>query len=320
MNEKTLMQNRTSGHCLRSLKTGEEFYLVDEMLVGREVECQIALNSGHISRYHAKLTLTPKGVLVEDLSSTNGTFINGRRISEPQILSVGDEVRFHEQAFRLVSSQQGSGDADATVFHRVDGTVRPVVVAPAPRPAAAPAPVIFEPEDDNTRILSLDELQRLQGKADRPIKGPENGTGPRFVVLTAPIRGKVFSLRSQQRNAWLIGRDQSCQFNLSDKTVSGEHARVRRLADEWVLETCEGRNPLYINNRQVQLCTLQHGDVVRIGRMELMFRSDETAVPPAKRGGTGEARVSRFNLMLMGGALFMLVVVVGVILALIKVP
>ena len=86
MEEKTLIQERLNGYCLRSLTSGEEFPLVDEILVGREAECQIPLNSGHISRYHAKLTLTPNGVMVEDLRSTNGTFINGRRISSPQMV------------------------------------------------------------------------------------------------------------------------------------------------------------------------------------------------------------------------------------------
>lgn len=311
MTDETLIQEKSSGFCLRSLQTGEEFPLVNEMLVGREVECQIALNSGHISRYHAKITQTPAGVVVEDLRSTNGTFINGRRISSPQTLTVGDEVRFHEQAFRLVSNQEQSGAADATLFQGFDSTARPAAAKPA-RPVAEPElPAL---DESSTRILSADELQRLQGKGERAVKGPDNGSGPRFVVLTAPIRGKVFSLRSQQRNAWLIGRDDRCQFNLFDKTVSGEHARVRKLGDDWILETCEGRNPIYINNRAVEISTLQHGDVVRMGRMELMFRTDETAILPDQDSPETRFGASRFNLALVVGALITLGVVIGIML------
>ncbi len=326
MNDKTLFQEKAGGYRLRSLKTGEEFPLVQEMLVGREVECQITLDSGHISRYHAKLTQTPAGVVVEDLRSTNGTFINGRRISAPQTLAIGDEVRFHEQAFRLVSDQVASGDADATMF-QVPATEirapepRPPVRRPPDTPPAARAPAIpqSEPESDDedlgTRILSVDELQRLQGKGERAVKGPDNGSGPRFVVLTAPIRGKVFSLISQQRNAWLIGRDEHCQFNIADKTVSGEHARVRKLADDWILETCEGRNPIFINNRPVEISTLQPGDVIRIGRMELMFRVDERAIMPQEPEPDENAFIwSRFNLALVVGALLVLGVVLGIVL------
>lgn len=328
MNDKTLFQEKAGGYRLRSLRTGEEFPLVQEMLVGREVECQIALDSGHISRYHAKLTLTPAGVVVEDLRSTNGTFINGRRISAPQTLAIGDEVRFHEQAFRLVSDKVESGDADATMFQAVATEIRPAEARSAEsrpqafnpaevrRPATPPA---VEPDSDDedlgTRILSVAELQRLQGKGERIVKGPDNGSGPRFVVLTAPIRGKVFSLISQQRNAWLIGRDEHCQFSLADKTVSGEHARVRKLADDWILETCEGRNPIFINNRPVEISTLQPGDVIRIGRMELMFRVDERAIAPQEPEPDESAYIwSRFNLSLVVGALLVLGVVLGIML------
>ncbi len=311
MNDKTLIHDKASGYCLRSLQTGEEFPLVQEMLVGREVECQISLNSGHISRYHAKITQSPVGIVVEDLRSTNGTFINGRRISSPQTLTVGDEVRFHEQAFRLVSNHEQSGDADATLFQSVDSLVRPAPSRPASKPVEPELPVL---DESSTRILSADELQRLQGKGERAVKGPDNGTGPRFVVLTAPIRGKVFSLRSQQRNAWLIGRDERCQFNLFDKTVSGEHARVRKLADDWILETCEGRNPIYINNRPVEISTLQHGDVVRMGRMELMFRTDETAILPQEEEVETAFQASRFNVVLVVGALVTLGAIVGIML------
>lgn len=314
MNDKTLIQDKNSGYCLRSLKTGEEFPLVEEMLVGREVECQITLNSGHISRYHAKLTLTPDGVVVEDLRSTNGTFINGRRISAPQPLDLGDEVRFHEQAFRLVSNQQDSGDADATVFDSI--VPQPGAFVPPPQPAPAPAPSlpVMDDEEEGTSILSAEDLQRLQGKGERVVKGPDNGTGPRFVVLTAPIRGKVFSLASQQRSTWLIGRDDHCQFSLFDKTVSSEHARVRRLGEEWVLEACESRNPIYINNRPVDISTLQHGDVIRVGRMELMFRMDEQPVVVPVEPRRSRFVASRFNIVLVIGALLTLGLVVGIVL------
>lgn len=311
MEDATLIQEKNGGFCLRSLQTGESFPLAQEMLIGREVECQISLNSGHISRYHAKITRTPTGIMVEDLRSTNGTFVNGRRISQPQLLSVGDEVRFHEQAFRLVSNLEESGEADATLFQSPDSTARPAPVVPSVEP---PLPSVdVQDEDNGTRVLSSDELVRLQGKGERDVRGPDNGSGPRFVVLTAPVRGKVFSLRSQQRNNWLIGRNEQCQFLLTDRTVSGEHARVRRLADDWILESCEGRNPIYINNRAVDISTLQHGDVIRIGRMELMFRTDERLVA-APQENESAVQASKINVVLVLGALITLGLVIGIIL------
>lgn len=99
---------------LRSALTDEDVELRGEMRIGREKDCEIQVDDRHISRYHAKLTVTEDGILLEDLRSTNGTYVNGYRIQAPQSVSVGDELRFHNHLFRLVSN--GSSGMDATVF------------------------------------------------------------------------------------------------------------------------------------------------------------------------------------------------------------
>jgi pSer/pThr/pTyr-binding forkhead associated (FHA) protein len=328
MHDSTLMPTKASGFKLRSLQDGAEFPLSSEdVLVGREVECQISLDSGHISRYHAKLSLINGGVVIEDLRSTNGTFINGRRISTPQTLTVGDEVRFHEIPFRLVTTDDGSGVAEETVFQSAPlgsgsaatrGEPASSVNQPSPSSKLAPERVVPEPEvgddGDSTRLLSTDDLNRLQGKAEKTTATSDNGSGPRLVMLTAPIRGKVYSLISQRKNAWSIGRAQTADFQVSDKTVSAEHARIRKLADEWVLEVCEGRNPIFINNRSVEFTTLHPGDVLRIGRMELIFRTDEKSLVST------EPRKPRFVASKMNlGLLLFAVVVLGVVIGVIVV-
>lgn len=328
MNDSTLIQQKACAYKLRSMKDDKE-YLLDqvEILVGREVECQISLGSGHISRYHAKLTIMPNEVVIEDLRSTNGTFINGRRITSPQTAHIGDEIRFHELAFRLVSTEEESGHQEATVFQQavleppvskpVQSEVPPQPAQPssdqqpANEPVASPAPSSHD-DADSTRILSIDDLNRLQGKAERSTSASvDSGSGPRMVVLTAPIRGKIYSLISRKKNAWLIGRGQDCDFQLQDQTVSSQHARIRKLGDEWILEACEGRNPIFINNRSVEFSTLNPGDVVRVGRMELVFRVDEKALVPEPEDD--KVRPSRLNVALLLGALVVLGVVLGVI-------
>ncbi len=315
MADSPVSPSRVGGFKLRSLQDGREFVLpAGEALVGREVECGITLDSGHISRYHAKITVVNQDVIVEDLRSTNGTFINGRRITAPQTLSVGDEVRFHEMSFRLVSSEQGSGDADATVFQGMDTRIGGVVEAPAA--AGRPAPRAPEPEEeeDGTRLLSGEDLDRLQGKAERISANVDHGSGPRLVMLTAPIRGKVFSLLSRNRNAWVIGRGSEADFQVSDRTVSALHARIRKLGDEWVLESCEGRNPIFINNRAVEFTSLHPGDVVRVGRMELLFRTDEKKLGAASKGARPRLAASTTNIALLAFGLIVLGVVIGIIL------
>ncbi len=97
---------------IRSETSGELYKLSGEMVVGREVECDIQLASLQISRYHAKIVVSANGVFVEDLHSSNGTFVNGRKVGRRTALSIGDRLAFDDLVFRVTT--QRSGDADET--------------------------------------------------------------------------------------------------------------------------------------------------------------------------------------------------------------
>jgi pSer/pThr/pTyr-binding forkhead associated (FHA) protein len=73
---------------------GMSILLDDELLIGRHADGAGRLaDDEEISRSHARITLDRSGFCaIEDLGSTNGTFVNGLRISGPQTLSVGDTV------------------------------------------------------------------------------------------------------------------------------------------------------------------------------------------------------------------------------------
>jgi pSer/pThr/pTyr-binding forkhead associated (FHA) protein len=73
---------------------GMSVLLDDELLIGRHAEGAGRLaDDDEISRSHARISLDRSGFCaIEDLGSTNGTFVNGLRISGPQTLSVGDTI------------------------------------------------------------------------------------------------------------------------------------------------------------------------------------------------------------------------------------
>ncbi|MBP3853549.1 MAG: FHA domain-containing protein, partial [Erysipelotrichaceae bacterium] len=60
-------------------------------VIGRGKECDIQIDSVHVSSRHCTLFLTKQGIVIEDLGSTNGTYVHGRRITET-ILQPGDGV------------------------------------------------------------------------------------------------------------------------------------------------------------------------------------------------------------------------------------
>jgi hypothetical protein len=73
----------------------------DEITVGREPGNTICLEQdSSVSRRHAKLTRQGDALTVEDLGSTNGTFVNGRKVEAPTTLSPGDTVQFGQSDFK----------------------------------------------------------------------------------------------------------------------------------------------------------------------------------------------------------------------------
>jgi len=62
------------------------------MSIGRGHDCDIRLRSSSVSRYHAVLRISHDAVIFEDMNSTNGCFVNGRRIKR-QLLKDGDRVK-----------------------------------------------------------------------------------------------------------------------------------------------------------------------------------------------------------------------------------
>ena len=72
---------------------GQSYVLHDVVsTMGRSVDNTIVLDSSQVSRYHAKITIMPDGAVIEDSGSTNGTYVNGQRITSQVILTSGDSI------------------------------------------------------------------------------------------------------------------------------------------------------------------------------------------------------------------------------------
>ena len=137
----------------------------DEISIGRDPSNDIVINEAEVSRKHARLLIQDKGYMLEDLGSTNGTFINGLRLEAPLQLQPGDMVLLGENVsmtFELLRSDEAS------------------TIAVQPRPALAdtpPAQPAYQPPQPERRAAPPPQPQpAYSGQARRgtsPLKPPE---------------------------------------------------------------------------------------------------------------------------------------------------
>jgi hypothetical protein len=81
------------------LRSGAAYDLADGALLGRGSEADIVLQDQFSSSRHARLVPQGDAVVLEDLGSTNGTFLNGEPLSGPQPLHDGDRIRIGDSEF-----------------------------------------------------------------------------------------------------------------------------------------------------------------------------------------------------------------------------
>jgi len=75
--------------------------LAGPLLAGRSGDAGLYLEDTFVSGRHARFTVTSEGLVVEDLGSTNGTFVNGSEISGPTLLGPGDQVAIGDGVFMV---------------------------------------------------------------------------------------------------------------------------------------------------------------------------------------------------------------------------
>ncbi len=163
--------------------TGDTIVVDDELVIGRHAEGAGRLSEDEeISRQHARISREATGdYAIEDLGSSNGTFINGLRIQSPRLLALGDSIEagattlvvraiVQPQPVEAVAEATGPPAPDRhspTVFARSPVVAPPPPVAepamsvePAP-PSAPPQPGADQSTPPSTPVQSTDPTPPL---------------------------------------------------------------------------------------------------------------------------------------------------------------
>jgi hypothetical protein len=108
--------------------------------IGREVGSDVFINEAEVSRRHARLTLQAGNFLLEDLGSTNGTFVNGQRLMGPRVLQPGDSILLGENV--SLTYELAPFDPNAVA----PGAVPPPREEPLPNQFVPPVPPAVPPQ------------------------------------------------------------------------------------------------------------------------------------------------------------------------------
>src|SRR5216110_1072248 len=115
-------------------KGGEQRRMVfnkPEVTIGRVQGNDIVLPKGNVSKRHARIVLKDGKFIIVDLKSTNGTYVNGRKITSPLVIKGTDKVYIGD----FILSVEEGGGAEAH-----DDMAPPPMPPPAPRRSTMPPP------------------------------------------------------------------------------------------------------------------------------------------------------------------------------------
>lgn len=113
--------------------TGQEISIDRDMLVGRHQSADIVLQAGEISRKHAAFLLKDQGLWLQDLNSSNGTFVNDLQIEHETLLKQGDIIQFASLKFSVLEPVK---DIARVVIESAAVALEPVVTETEVVPAS----------------------------------------------------------------------------------------------------------------------------------------------------------------------------------------
>lgn len=143
-------------------EVGRQVALTGSLEIGRDHSMALAIDDPEASRRHASVTLRDGRVLVEDLGSTNGTYVNDRPIHTALPIVAGDRVRVGLTVFELRDPAQG---ADRPALTRAVPQIT-VVAHEVLQPAPAPPPPGFLAEESEPEFVPREVIGDREAEAN----------------------------------------------------------------------------------------------------------------------------------------------------------
>lgn len=268
---------------LRNVDSGEEHKLGKfSMLIGRSPSCEITTAKGHPSREHARIVQSKDGVFVEDLHSTNGTYVNNRRVSSATFLQERDVITIGGESFILAShlnpdvtvvAGKLSDNADeACILIAEDDDVDATQVR-----EPYPLPKEWSLDSRNEDFTRAD-LKKSSFEINQLISEVASVNGEIYSAALLIFMSKkpplVCGLSLEQGNTqWSFGRGKHCSFIVDDPCMSDCHAILYYQQGGWLISDNQSTNGIRCDGQRCQSLKLKDGMEFNVGRLTALFRT-----------------------------------------------
>ncbi len=238
---KTVIRSAISGWMLKANTKplmGRFYQINDGNTIGRDDEASILIPFDYISRIHAKLSVKKEGLFVEDLKSSNGTFVNDERVKKSELRN-NDELRLDEFSFS--------------------------VIGPETQKQARPKTIIREKKEIINKIKkSITSTQATIRLASQTVYLHD---------IDENSKGKVHEIINAKNHlSKLLGH----HLSTSEQSVSARHVYLNQTDTEWEIVNNGASDGLMINGRMQIRAVLSDEDEVTVGGILFKFQSSGT--------------------------------------------
>jgi ABC-type multidrug transport system ATPase subunit/pSer/pThr/pTyr-binding forkhead associated (FHA) protein len=246
----------------------------DEIFIGRESYNSIQIDSPGVSRKHSRLTFQFNQYILEDLGSSNGTYVNGelilqsRPLKNGDVIGLGKTIQLEYQELRpTISATMLEDELPSIEGTMLEATPQPTIVPS--RAAEVPPPLVQSAQEPQMTMIGQE------------IPAAKKVFSPQLLVAVAGEAQQTYSLN---RDRVTLGRADDNEIVIDSPIVSRHHAYLDRQQDSYVLNVLPAvANPILSSGRPLtDAYKLHHGDILRIGSLDPGLMVSMTYVDPSE--------------------------------------
>lgn len=210
------------------IKGGLDLRQLNKITVGRAPNCEIIVGVDGASRQHCQITRRGDSLFIHDLGSTNGTYLNGQKITQEVPLNNGDVVLIANQSFRVVI-----GD---------------VPVAKAVPPQGQDENAAIEQGDPNPAVAKT-----------FPVGTPGTKINLKYNSDLVTVKAGAFD-----KSKITFGRHPDNDVKIDLPGASRFHSHIEKKDEHFELKDLDSRNGTNVNGKPIAQTLLNNGDIITI--------------------------------------------------------